>query len=88
MERPNRRLDAEADEPRKARRYQRSPDRIDARACYYEGGLETKTGKVKLKEPKLGNLPSESAMIDRYKRRERSVEEALFEMRLAGVSVR
>ena len=84
----NKLLDAEADELCKAGRYERSPDRIDTRAGYYERGLETKAGKVKLKVPKLRTIPFESAIIDRYKRRECSVEEALIEMYLAGVSVR
>ena len=38
--------------------------------------------------PKLRNLPFETAIIERYRRRESSVEEALVEMYLAGVSVR
>ncbi len=38
--------------------------------------------------PKLRNLPFETAIIERYRRRESSVEEALMEMYLAGVSVR
>ena len=38
--------------------------------------------------PKLRKLPFETAIIERYKRRESSVEEALVEMYLAGVSVR
>lgn len=38
--------------------------------------------------PKLRNLPFETAIIERYKRRESSIEEALIEMYLAGVSVR
>ena len=41
-----------------------------------------------LKVPKLRKLPFESAVIERYKRREITVEEALGEMYLAGVSVR
>ena len=41
-----------------------------------------------LKVPKLRNLPFETAIIERYRRRESSVEEALVEMYLAGVSVR
>jgi transposase-like protein len=43
---------------------------------------------VKLRIPKLRTIPFESAIIERYKRRECSVEEALIEMYLAGVSVR
>jgi putative transposase len=43
---------------------------------------------VKLKVPKLKKITFESAIIERYKRREISVEEAMVEMYLAGVSVR
>ena len=38
--------------------------------------------------PRLRNLPFETQIIERYRRRETSVEEALVEMYLAGVSVR
>ena len=38
--------------------------------------------------PKLRTLPFETQIIKRYQRRESSVEEALIEMYLAGVSVR
>jgi transposase-like protein len=84
----NRLLDAEADELCKAGRYERSPDRVDTRAGSYQRNLQTKAGTVKLKVPKLRTIPFESAIIERYKRRECSVEEALIEMYLAGVSVR
>lgn len=81
-------LDAEADRLCGARRYERSPDRVDTRAGHYERQLHTKAGEVTLQVPKLRKLPFESAIIERYKRREVSVEEALVEMYLAGVSVR
>ena len=81
-------LDAEADEICRAQRYERSADRVDGRAGHYERKLETKAGEVKLRVPKLRRLPFETAIIERYKRREASVEEALVEMYLAGVSVR
>jgi len=84
----NKMLDAEADELCKATRYERTEKRVDTRAGYYERNLETKAGKVRLKVPKLRTVPFESAIIERYKRRECSVEEALIEMYLAGVSVR
>lgn len=84
----NKMLDAEADELCNATRYERTEKRIDTRAGYYERNLATKAGKVKLKVPKLRTIPFESAIIERYKRRECSVEEALIEMYLAGVSVR
>lgn len=47
-----------------------------------------KAGEVKLKVPKLRRQTFETAIIERYRRRESSVEEALVEMYLAGVSVR
>ncbi len=81
-------LDAEADQLCGARRYEHSPDRVDTRAGHYERQLHTKAGEVTLKMPKLRKLPFETAIIERYQRREISVEEALVEMYLAGVSVR
>jgi transposase-like protein len=81
-------LDAEADQLCGAGRYQRSPDGQDTRAGHYTRKLETKTGQIEVKVPKLRTLPFESAIIERYRRRESSVEEALIEMYLAGISVR
>lgn len=81
-------LDAEADRLCNAARYERNEERRDTRAGYYERGLHTKAGEVRLKVPKLRQLKFETAIIERYRRREASVEEALMEMYLAGVSVR
>ena len=81
-------LDAEADQICRAQRYERSAERVEGRAGHYERKLETKAGQVTLRVPKLRRLPFETAIIERYKRREASVEEALVEMYLAGVSVR
>jgi len=81
-------LDAEADRACNAGRYERSPDRQDTRAGSYERKLATKAGEVTLTVPRLRKLPLETAIIERYRRRESSVEEALIEMYLAGVSVR
>ena len=81
-------LDAEADNLCGAKRYERSPDRTDFRAGHYDRKLDTKSGEVNLQVPKLRKLPFESQIIDRYRRKESSVEEALVEMYLAGVSVR
>lgn len=81
-------LDSEADQLCGARQYERSEGRKDTRAGSYERQLQTKVGEVSLKVPKLRNLPFETAIIERYRRRESSVEEALVEMYLAGVSVR
>jgi transposase-like protein len=84
----NKLLEAEADVLCGAQRYERSAERVDTRAGSYERALQTKAGEVKLKVPKLRTLPFETAIIERYKRRETSVEDALIEMYLAGVSVR
>lgn len=84
----NRLLDAEADQLCNAKRYERSAERSDTRAGSYRRKLQTKAGEVELKMPRLRSLPFESQIIERYKRRESSVEEALVEMYLAGVSVR
>src|SRR5262249_4095881 len=81
-------LDAEADRLCNAQRYERSASRRDNRAGYYERGLQTKAGEVRLRVPKLRQQTFETAIIERYWRRESSVEEALIEMYLAGVSVR
>jgi transposase-like protein len=81
-------LDAEADELCGARKYERTEARKDTRAGSYDRHLQTKAGDVTLTVPKLRNLPFETAIIERYRRRESSVEEALIEMYLAGVSVR
>ena len=81
-------LDAEADRLCNAERYERSEARRDRRAGHYERKLQTKAGEVKLRIPKLRAQTFETAIIERYRRRESSVEEALIEMYLAGVSVR
>lgn len=81
-------LQAEADELCGAKRYARSPERLDTRAGHYHRKLQTQAGEVSLQVPRLRNLPFETEIIERYRRRESSVEEALVEMYLAGVSVR
>ena len=81
-------LEQEADQLVGAGRYERADGRKDTRAGHYNRNLETKAGKVNLNVPKLRKLTFETAIIERYQRREASVEEALIEMYLAGVSVR
>lgn len=84
----NQLLDEEADRVAGAGRYERSEERVDTRAGSYRRKLQTKAGEVELTVPRLRTLPLETAIIERYKRRESSVEEALIEMYLAGVSMR
>ena len=81
-------LDAEADEMCKAQRYERSPDRVDTRAGSYKRKLHTKAGEVEVNMPKLRKQTFETAIIERYRRRDISIEEAIVQMYLAGVSVR
>ena len=81
-------LNAEADQLCNAQRYERTDSRTASRAGHYKRKLHTRAGQVELKVPKLRRAKFETAIIERYKRRESSVEEALMEMYLAGVSVR
>jgi transposase-like protein len=81
-------LDAEADAQCGAKRYERSPERLDTRAGHYERKLLTPSGEVALQVPRLRKLTFETEIIERYRRRESSVEEAMVQMYLAGVSVR
>ena len=67
-----------------AARYERSSDRQDYRCGSYTRKLQAKAGKV----PKLREQRFQTAVVERYRRRESSVEEALVEMYLAGVSTR
>src|SRR5262245_64928631 len=68
-------LDAEADALCGAKRYERSPDRVDTRAGTYDRQFQTKAGPVTLTVPRLRKLPFETQIIERYQRRESSVEE-------------
>lgn len=81
-------LDEEADRLCNARRYERSSSGKDPRAGYYRRTRHTRTGEVELKVPTLRTLTFETALIERDRRRESSVEEALIAMDLAGGSVR
>ena len=78
----------QADEIANAARYERSDGRRAYRAGHYERSLTAKAGKLGLRVPKLKGAVFESAVIERYRRREESVEEALIDMYLAGVSTR
>jgi putative transposase len=84
----NKLLDAEAEALCGAKRHERTTQRAGYRSGHYERELETKAGPVTLQVPKLKQLRFETQIIERYRRRESSVEEALQEMYLAGVSVR
>lgn len=81
-------LEAEAEKLTQAARYERNEVRQGYRSGHYNRNLTTTSGDVTLKVPRLKGISFETAIIERYRRRESSVEEALIEMYLAGVSVR
>ncbi|SDM95041.1 Transposase, Mutator family [Dendrosporobacter quercicolus] len=81
-------LEKEAQELTQAAKYERTEARQGYRSGHYTRNLTITSGDVTLKMPRLKGIPFETAIIERYHRRESSVEEALIEMYLAGVSVR
>lgn len=81
-------LNQEADRLVNAQRYERNTDRKGYRSGHYDRNFTTTSGDVTLHVPKLKGITFETAIIERYRRRETSIEEALIEMYLAGVSVR
>lgn len=84
----NKMLDAEADRLFNAQRYEHAEARTDTRAGSYRRKLQTKAGTVNLKVPRLRKATLETVIIERYRRRESSVEKALIQTYLAGVLVR
>ena len=81
-------LEKEAESLTQAARYERSEARQGYRSGHYDRNLTTTSGDVTLHMPRLKGVSFETAIIERYRRRESSVEEVLIEMYLAGVSVR
>ena len=73
-------LEAEAEKLTQAARYERNEQRQGYRSGHYSRNLTTTSGDVTLKVPKLKGISFETAIIERYRRRESSVEEALIEM--------
>ena len=81
-------LEKEAESLTQAARYERSEARQGYRSGHYDRNLTTTSGDITLHMPRLKGVSFETAIIERYRRRESSVEEALIKMYLAGVSVR
>ena len=81
-------LEKEAETLTQAARYERNEARRGYRSVHYDRNLTTTSGDVTLHMSHLKRIPFETAIIECYRRRESSVEEALIEMYLAGVSVR
>jgi putative transposase len=68
----NGQLGAEAEKLTQAARYERSEVRQGYRSGHYSRNLTTTSGDVELKMPKLKGMSFETAIIERYRRRESS----------------
>lgn len=77
-------LDEEADEMVGAERYERTAGREAYRSGHYRRKLVTTSGEVVLDVPKLRGATFQTAVIERYRRRETSVEETIIEMYLGA----
>ena len=77
-----------ADELVNAQKYERSRERQGYRSGHYKRNFQTTDGEVQLNVPKLKGVPFETAIIEQYRCRESSMEEALIEMYLTVVSIR
>jgi len=81
-------LEAEAQELLQARPYERTTTRRDYRNGKRQRQLLTRVGDITLNVPRLRTVPFQSQIVDRYKRMESSLEEALLERYFQGVSTR
>ena len=77
-----------ADEIANAARYERTGERKAFRAGHCERGLTARDGRLESRVPKPKGAVFESAVIERYRRREQSVEESSTDIYPAGVSTR
>ena len=71
-----------------AGRHGRTAEREAYRAGHHDRSLTTSSGEVTIHMPKLKGTRFTAAIIERYRRRETGVEEAVIEMCLAGVPTR
>ena len=78
-------LKQEAEKLTQTARYERSEVRKGYRSGHYNRNLTTTSGDVTLHVPRLKDVSFETAIIEKYRRRESSVEGALIEMYLAEV---
>ena len=81
-------LEAEAEKLTQAARYERSEQHQGYRSGHYDRNLTTTFGDVTLHVLWLKGVSFETAIIERYRRRESSVEERKRSLYLAGVSMR
>ena len=69
----NKLLEKEAESLTQAARYERSEARQGYRSGHYDRNLTTTSGDVTLHVPRFKGVPFETAIIERYRRRESSV---------------
>lgn len=81
-------LEQEAEKLTQAARHEQNEARQGCRSEHNDRNLTWISGDVTLQVPRLQGISFETPVIERYRRRESSAEEALMEMYLAGVSVR
>ena len=87
-EMPDGLLDEEADDLVGVERHGRTAEREAHRAGRCDRSLTTSSGEVTIHMPKPEGMRFTTAIIERYRRRETSVEEVMIETCLAGVSTR
>jgi transposase-like protein len=68
--------------------YQRGPGRLDYRNGAYTRHLVTEIGDLVLKVPRLRNHPFYPKVLERYARRQRSVDEVILSCFVLGLSTR
>ena len=66
-------LEKEAESLTQAARYERSEARQGYRSGHYDRNLTTTSGDVTLHAPRFKGVPFETAIIERYRRRESNV---------------
>lgn len=81
-------MNTEAEELLCARPYERSEERRDYRNGSRKRKLKTRVGEIELSVPRLRALAFQTMIFERYRRMEISLEEALIEMYLLGLSTR
>lgn len=70
----------DGDELVNAEKYKHSSNRQGCRSGHYKRSNHTAAGEIELKTLNLKELPFETAIIERYCRKESSIEEALIEI--------
>lgn len=81
-------MSEEAEELVCASRYERTEERKDYRNGKRKRKVKTRVGEIELEVPRLRSLAFQTMVIERYRRMEESLEEALIEMYLLGLSTR